>query len=117
MPLFEFRCDECRHRFQALVGVVAGAEPPACPGCGSARLSKMISRFRVGRSEERRLDELTDTSQLGDPDDPQVVASWMRRAGQEMGEDLGEDVAGLVEEAFAEEAGRERSGEQAETSV
>ena len=35
----------------------------------------------------------------------------MRRAGQEMGEDLGEDVEGLVEEAFAEEAGRERSGE------
>ena len=57
-----------------LVGVVAGNAEPKCPRCGGARLSKLISRFAVARSEDELLDEMADPSRLGDMDDPREMA-------------------------------------------
>jgi hypothetical protein len=64
--------------------------PVACPHCGSARLERRIGRVRVARSEESRLDTLSDPSDWGDVDenDPRSVARMMRRMGSEMGEDM-----------------------------
>jgi putative FmdB family regulatory protein len=103
MPLFEFRCEECSRRFTLLVGMTAEQRDRKCPRCGSERVRKLISRFRVGRSEEALLDNLADPSTLGDPEDPKQMADWMRRVGREMGEDLGDDFEELVEEAVREE--------------
>lgn len=45
MPLFEYECRECGHRFEALV---QGKKRPACPECGSENLEKLLSSFGVG---------------------------------------------------------------------
>lgn len=103
MPLYEYRCEDCRRRFTLLVGVTAEKPNQACPGCGGARLRKLISRFAIARSEESVLDDLTDPSDIGDPEDPRAMADWMRRVGREMGEDLDDDFEELVEEAVREE--------------
>jgi putative FmdB family regulatory protein len=42
MPLFEFTCRECGHRFETLV---MGSRQPACPRCSSASLEKLYSTF------------------------------------------------------------------------
>jgi putative FmdB family regulatory protein len=42
MPLFEFVCRECGHRFEALV---TGARAAVCPACHSAMLEKLVSSF------------------------------------------------------------------------
>ncbi len=42
MPLFEYTCRQCGHRFEALV---LGARTPACPGCQSTDLEKRASSF------------------------------------------------------------------------
>ena len=49
-----------------------------------------MSRFAVARSEESRLDALSDPSQLAglDESDPRSVARWMRRMGSEVGDDM-----------------------------
>jgi hypothetical protein len=62
-----------------------------------------MSRFATIRSEEDRLESLTDSSSLGDlnEDDPKSVARWMKKMGREMGEELGDD----VDEALEAEAG------------
>src|SRR5436305_454271 len=104
MPIFEYRCDECRRRFSLLVGVVAGATEMKCPRCGSEQLQKLISRFATSRSEDDALDDLADPTKLGDMDDPKQMMQWMKRVGREMGEDMGDDFDELVEEAAAEEA-------------
>lgn len=44
MPLFEYECRECGHRFEALV---IGARKPACPRCKSENLEKRASTFGV----------------------------------------------------------------------
>ena len=46
MPLYEYRCRECRHEFERLVH--AGTRP-VCPACDSASLQKQLSAFAVGR--------------------------------------------------------------------
>lgn len=104
MPIFEFRCGDCRRRFSLLVGVVAGNAEPKCPRCGSDQLSKLISRFAVARSEDDMLDEMADPARMGDMEDPRDMARWMKQMGREMGEDLGEDFDEMVDEAVREEA-------------
>lgn len=44
MPIFEYVCGDCGHRFETLV---RGAEAPHCPGCESPRLQKQFSVFAV----------------------------------------------------------------------
>jgi putative FmdB family regulatory protein len=45
MPLFEYVCRDCRHRFEAFV---QGAQRPACPKCESRKLEKQPSMFKAG---------------------------------------------------------------------
>jgi hypothetical protein len=63
-----------------------------------------MSRFATVKSEDARLDSLSDPSGLGDLDenDPQSVARFVKKMGQEMGEDLGEDLDAAMDEAMAE---------------
>jgi putative FmdB family regulatory protein len=42
MPLFEFACQACGHRFETLV---TGSRTPSCPVCASTALDKLISSF------------------------------------------------------------------------
>jgi len=107
MPIFEYRCGECRRRFSLLVGVVAAGPEQRCPRCGCAQISRLVSRFAVARSEDDILDDVTDPDQVGDIEDPRQMAAWMKKVGREMGEDLGDDFDELVEEAAREEDGDE----------
>jgi putative FmdB family regulatory protein len=91
MPTYEYRCLDCRKRaslYQRYEDY--GRVPVACPHCGGSRLERRIGRVRVARSEDSRLDSLTDPSGWGDVDenDPRSVARMMRRMGSEMGEDM-----------------------------
>jgi len=45
MPLFEYQCKTCGHRFEALV---AGSRTPACPRCSGDDLEKQFSTFGMG---------------------------------------------------------------------
>ena len=67
MPLYEYRCSECKRRFTLLVGVTAAKARRACPKCGSRKLTKLISRIApVVRQEDLGGD--FDEADLG-PDD------------------------------------------------
>jgi len=68
-------------------------------------MSRVLSRVRVVRSEESRMESLADPSKWGglDEKDPKSMARWMKRMGKELGEDAGEDVDQMVEEALEEE--------------
>lgn len=108
MPLFDYRCVDCRKRFSLLVGVVREPQEEKCPNCGSANVGRLISRFVRLRSEDDMIDELADPSKAGDLEDPRQFHSWMKRMGKEMGEDLGDD----FEEALEAEADLEDEGDK-----
>ena len=92
MPLYEYRCLDCRRRvsvFQSSPDY--GKIQPACPHCRGKRLERVISRVRFARSEESRLENLADPTAWGDVDenDPRAMARMMRRMGNELGEEMG----------------------------
>ncbi len=45
MPIYEYRCEDCDHRFEILQRLGEGADGLSCPDCGAPRLSKMFSTF------------------------------------------------------------------------
>ena len=40
MPLYDFKCPRCGHRFEELVKI---DQTPACPSCGAAKVERMQS--------------------------------------------------------------------------
>jgi len=45
MPLYEYRCPACRHRFEILQRMGEGAQGLACPRCGAEGVEKQFSTF------------------------------------------------------------------------
>jgi len=112
VPIYEYECRGCSRRVSLLVRSLTSREAPRCPRCGSAELSRLMSRFATPKSEDARLEAAGDPSQYGDLDenDPQAVARFVRKMGDEMGEDLGDDLGAAMEEASGAEGGIEESG-------
>ena len=112
MPIYEYDCHGCRRRVSILVRSLSSGGSPRCPRCDSAELRRVMSRFSTVKSEDARLESLSDPSQYGDLDenDPKSVARFMKRMGQEMGEDMGEDLDAAMEEAMAEGDGGDMMG-------
>ena len=104
MPIYEYECGGCRRRVSLLVLTPSKAADPRCPRCDSADLTRLMSRFATVKSEDARLDSLSDPSTYGDLDenDPASMGRFMKRMGDEMGEDLGDDVDAAMDEAMAE---------------
>ncbi len=105
MPIYEYRCKDCRREMSLIVFSLSEAAP-RCKFCGGSNLAQLISRFATPRSEESRLEGMADPSKLGglDENDPKSMMRWMKRMGKEMGEDVGEDFDQAMEEAMEEEA-------------
>ncbi len=108
MPIYEYRCQRCGKRVSLFARsfAAAGEARPRCPSCQSDELRRLVSRVAVLTSEESRLENLADSDSLGDVDenDPRSVARWMRRMGQETGEDLGDEFSEVVDRLEAGES-------------
>lgn len=109
MPIYEYRCHDCKRRvsifWRTFSEAEAGQGAPVCPRCSGTNLTRLVSRVRVIRSEESRLDDLGDMDDLPDLDenDPKSLGRWMRKMSAEAGEDLGPE--------FDEVVGRLEAGE------
>ena len=92
MPIYEYRCQECRRRVEVLVKTFsAAAATPACPRCGSDKLRRLVSRVTVIKSwgsslYDGGMESLDDV----DENDPEAMQGWMRRVRAEMGDDTGD---------------------------
>ena len=89
MPIYEFRCNACRRRTSVFTRSIGAPITAACEHCGSADLSRLISRVSVVRPEGGSLENF-DESSLADVDenDPRSMARWVRKMSDKMGEPL-----------------------------
>jgi len=113
MPIYEYHCNQCFRRSTFLIINVKGPYIPKCKHCGSEDIEKLISRVRMLRSDEARMESLTDPSKLAglDENDPASMVRWMKKMGKEMGEDFaGDDFDQMIDEA-AHEVEREKEGD------
>ncbi len=51
MPIHEYECRRCEHRFEALV---RGSDRPTCPQCQGDDLEQMLSLFAVSSDATRQ---------------------------------------------------------------
>jgi putative FmdB family regulatory protein len=108
MPIYEYRCLKCRRRVSVLLRSFADLDSakPVCPRCGSDQLLRLMSRVSVLKSEEARLDSLSDDSALSDLDenDPRSIARYMKKMSSEVGEDMGDEFHEVVDRLEAGES-------------
>jgi putative FmdB family regulatory protein len=109
MPKYDYRCRQCGRRASIYQTYEEYGEVEVeCPHCGSSDLQRLINRVRIAKSEDSRLDDLSDPSAWGDLDenDPRSMARMMRKMGDELGEEMPEE--------FDEVVGRLEAGESPE---
>ena len=64
MPLYEYRCLDCKKRSTILVLSLTHQAPEACSHCTSARVERILSRFASPKSEDARLNASLDLNNL-----------------------------------------------------
>ena len=91
MPNYEFICNDCARRFDVFMSYKEyGTQPVICTFCGSGNTRRRMTRVRIAKSEESRLDSLE--GEMGNLEglekDPKALGRMMRKMGREIGEEV-----------------------------
>jgi len=99
MPSYQYRCLDCKKRFEVFMTYSEyETRSVECVHCKSANIQRRIGRIRFARSEESRLDDFSDPSALeGLEDDPKALGKMMRQMSSEMGEDMGSEFDEVID--------------------
>lgn len=90
MPLYTYRCQDCRKRFEIRLSYDEyGEKQIRCPHCESMAVTRQIERVRIARSGGIDLENMSPEQLDGLEDDPRALGRMMRQMGDEMGEELG----------------------------
>lgn len=89
MPIYEFACPRCRRIYSFLSRRINPSHTPACPKCGSRRLSREISRFALLKGvAEPAADGGTDGPDADGPPMPDFDDPRVERAMSELERDM-----------------------------
>jgi putative FmdB family regulatory protein len=91
MPTYDFICENCDQRFDVFLTYSEyGKKKVTCTHCGSRSVRRRMTKVRIAKSEEGRMDSMTDglSGLEGLEDDPKALGKMMRKMGNETGEDL-----------------------------
>lgn len=115
MPTYDFICNDCSQRFDVFLTYDEyGRQPVICSHCSSRNTRRRMTRVRIAKSEESRLDSME--GEMGNleglEDDPKALGRMMRRMGREMGEEVPAEFNDVVDRL---EAGQ--SPEQIESEM
>lgn len=91
MPTYDFICNKCNQRFETFLTFAEyGKKTVTCAHCGSKNVRRRMTKVRIAKSEESRMDSMADdfSGFEGLENDPQAMGRMMRKMGKEMGEDM-----------------------------
>ena len=90
MPSYDFNCLDCQQRFEVFMSYSEyGTKPVNCVHCGSDKVRRRMTKVRIAKSEDSRMESMMDESALqGMENDPKALGQMMKKMGKEMGEDL-----------------------------
>lgn len=116
MPIHEYRCLDCSRKVSVFFRRLSDVDhtQARCDRCGSARLSRLMSRVRMVRGGTSATDgggdvdeSLLDDAAGIDENDPRAIGRFMRRMADETGEDVGpefDEIIGRLERGEAPES-------------
>ncbi len=115
MPIYEYRCNNCRRKAEIFVHGFSLPSNPTCTHCGNEDLSRIFSKFAVRKSKSDKsvYDDILSDSKLTRGlmhNDPRALAEWSRKMSRAADEDstpeteelmdrleAGEDVSEVIE--------------------
>ncbi len=102
MPIYEFVCQACGKRFSDLVPISALVESVTC-ACGSDSVTKVVSSFRRGRTEDEKIEEISVRfANLTDDTTGTEMEGMMREVGKALDEDASEDMVQMFQDDMGE---------------
>ncbi len=82
MPVYEYRCNACRARVSLFVRSINSEVTAVCDRCGSADLSRLVSRVAVIRGPvDQAVLNKSELLDGVDYSDPASMANFFRRMG------------------------------------
>lgn len=103
MPIYEYRCEACRLKFSVLATVAEAAGPATCPKCNGRNTQKLVSRFRRGRDEDARLDEIADRAERTNaPETDRDMREFVRDIGHALDDGVADEMEELVDTGMFE---------------
>lgn len=101
MPIYEFRCDDCRHITNHFSRKPDPKATVACEECGSESTQRIVSSFARTYSREDILERYGDpgTDDKADLKDPRQIGSWVEKRFDEYGVDMPESAREMIDAA------------------
>lgn len=99
MPIYEYRCNQCKREFSLLFLNLKEVGKAQCKFCNGGNLTKLLSSFSVHQTEESRLSNFDTSKRHGEGfyKDSRNVGLWAKKRMKEMGVDLGPKMDEIVE--------------------
>ena len=109
MPTYDFNCLNCQQRFEVTLSYSEyGSKPVTCSHCGSRNVRRRMTKVRIAKSEDSRMESMMDESALeGLEDDPKALGHMMKKMGKEMGEDIPPEFDDVVDRLEAGQSPQE----------
>ena len=101
MPIYEYECRSCRRITSALILKKEEEKAVQCAHCFGGRLTRVLSRFALHKTEGRRLQDFDARGPQPDAfyQDRRNIGLWAKKRAQELGADLGAGFEEVVEKA------------------
>lgn len=124
MPIYEYICQKCRHKFSILVRSTGDAGN-ACPRCRSEETRRLFSTFSVRSKTDKEIyEEILGDEQLTRgmlTGDPKALAQWNKKMSQGLEQGSAPEYDEVLErmesgEMPTQKMMQELKGEEPETS-
>ncbi|MDD5092961.1 MAG: zinc ribbon domain-containing protein [Dehalococcoidia bacterium] len=102
MPIYEFRCQDCRRKATIFVRSVSSPIDTRCPSCGSGELVRLVSSFGISRSVKSVHERSGATGMYGNPDyynDPRNIGRGVEDKFAQMGMEMPSEIRGMIDAA------------------
>ena len=89
MPVYEYRCNDCRRKIALYVKGFSQSPEVSCTACGSQNLTRLFSSFAIHKPDKAIYEDILSDSRLVrgmEENDPRALAEWSRRMGEGTGE-------------------------------
>lgn len=102
MPLYEFFCFDCNKYFEVLSAISKRDETDVCVRCGKKNIKRIMGKTKKMTTKAEIFDYLTNPeaySHLQNDNDSDMLFNMTKLAADSVGENIGEELEELAEEA------------------
>ncbi|MFH1485510.1 MAG: zinc ribbon domain-containing protein [Chloroflexota bacterium] len=88
MPIYEFRCNNCRRVLSVFVRSFSASVSPVCDACGGTDVTRLISKCTFQSVERQPSFSESEDSQGFEMHDPENMARWCKEMTGKVDEDV-----------------------------